>query len=74
MSQVEVRQLKSGKWVCEVVRQYKFLGFTLYETRNGLSEILNEWRIGSRNYALYCIGSEQRARSILATYADRFGE
>jgi len=71
---IQVRQLKSGRWVCEVVRNYPgFLWKKPRTTVHGLSSLLKEYAVSSNRYALYCVGDEHYAKLIYRDYNDKSG-
>lgn len=67
-----IRQLQSGDWACEIVRVKQFLWFEPYTTVVGFSG-MNEWPIGSREYARYCVDNKFGATQSLHILENKNG-
>lgn len=68
----KIRQLQSGKWVCEITTKYSFFGYIFKKSVFGFSGI-NTWKIGSIAYGRYCVTTKDDALYNLRILINRAG-
>ena len=68
----KIRELKSGKWVCEIIRTWTIFGYVIYKSVKGFSG-LNEYDVGSINYGKFCVVFKYQADAYLEILHDMDG-